>query len=101
MFGPKENSLFQSNVSSVWLYDFIQDALQIYPGWRIRIYHDDSVDTAYLNQLQSQYDIIDLYNMTGKLYPPARMWRFLSIGDTSVDISESFERTNIDDSNDE
>lgn len=88
LFGPKENSLFQWNTSLAFLKDFIRDAQVIYPGWIVRIYHDNFADVKHLIQVQNQYDYIDLYNLTGQMYPPPRMWRFLSIGDTTVDISQ-------------
>lgn len=89
LFGPKENSLFQWNTSLILLQEFVQDAAQIYPGWIVRIYHEHFADVESSTMLQYQYNFIDLHNMTGHKYPPLRMWRFLSIGDTTVDISES------------
>ena len=86
MFGPKENTLFQTGVSLSFLKDLILDAHQIYPGWVLRIYHDSSVDLRSIRELQCSYDHVDFYYMSNKSVTPPRMWRFLSIGDPFVDI---------------
>ncbi len=88
MFGPKENVLFQSSSSLSFLRDLIQDVYQVYPGWILRVYHDNSFDTESIRELQCRYDYVDFYNMTGRPFTPPRMWRFLSIGDLLVDISK-------------
>ena len=88
LFGPKENLLFQRTLSLSFLKDLIQDVYDIYPGWILRVYHDNSIDIKRIRELQCRYDHVDFLNMTNKSYPPPRMWRFLPIGDMLVDISE-------------
>ena len=88
MFGPKENLLFQPSSSLSFLKDLIQDVYQVYPGWILRVYHDDSLDMKSIRELQCRYDYVDFYNMNGSSFPPPRMWRFLAIGDVQVDISK-------------
>ena len=88
VFGPKENTLFQPKLSLLFLEDLIQDVRRIYPGWILRVYYDDTIAKQDLRDLQCRYNHIDFYDMTGRSFPPPRMWRFLTIGDALVDISK-------------
>jgi hypothetical protein len=88
IFGPEENVLFQPTLSLSFLKDLIQDVGQIYPGWILRVYHDNSIDIENTRELQCRYDYVDFHNMTERPYRPPGMWRFLSIGDLRVDISK-------------
>lgn len=88
LFGPKENFLFQPRSSNSFLRDLIQDVSAVYPGWILRVYHDNTIDMKQVREFQCRYDHVDFFNMTGKSYPLPRMWRFLPIGDEMVDISK-------------
>jgi hypothetical protein len=99
VFGPKENELFQRNTSLAFLKDMLFDMSHIYQGWFLRVYHDDSIDSESIHELQCRYDYVDFYEMTGLLVPPPRMWRFLPIGDLNVDTSKyrcTVNKTSID-----
>lgn len=91
-----------------------QQIKQLYPGWLMRIYHDGSIDRSFVCQLEclvdqrgrlaDMVDFCDLTKLTVNVsehvlrpveYMLPRMWRFLAVGDSFVDLvlsrdSESF-----------
>lgn len=69
---------------------------QKYPDWFIRIYHDDSINSSIICELECLNNNIDFCNIN-KLsikninfnYLHAMMWRWLPIGDQFVDVFSS------------
>lgn len=55
-----------------------------YPGWLMRVYHDNSVDARTLAEVTSNGHV-QLVNMTGSELNP-KNWRFLPAVDTSVEV---------------
>jgi hypothetical protein len=88
VFGPKENKLFQQNLSLIFLRNLVREAVEIYPGWIFRVYHDSTIDELYMRQIESHYNHVDFCNMTNSSFLPPRMWRFLPAGDQLVDVSK-------------
>ena len=93
LFGPKENSLFQRSRSLLFLHDMIQEARQVYPGWFLRIYHDNTIDEQLVHTVERQHNHIDFCSMANFSFLPPRMWRYLPIGDLLVDVSKYSLRT--------
>jgi hypothetical protein len=96
MYGPKDNSLFALNTSIHFLYQLIDDMKNKYPDWILRIYHDQTINDEILCSIECTYDYVDFCNTTalgnlGSLssYIPAKIWRFLPVGDELVDIMAS------------
>ena len=56
----------------------------VYPGWSMRVYHDNSVDEQLLAKISSR-GIVQLINMTGSELNPMN-WRFLPAIDDSVEV---------------
>ena len=54
-----------------------------YPGWAMRVYHDNSVPELLLQTLQA-YTFVELVNMEGSYLNP-RTWRFLVASDATVE----------------
>lgn len=57
---------------------------KIYPGWIIRIYHDNSVPKLLLERLKN-YEHVELHNMETSGFENKMIWRFLVASDPSVD----------------
>lgn len=96
MYGPKENSLFAFNTSIDFLYQLIDDMKTKYPDWILRIYHNRIIQDDIVCSIECTYDYVDFCNATtlgnlGNLgsYIPAKIWRFLPVGDELVDIMAS------------
>jgi hypothetical protein len=53
-----------------------------YPGWEMHVYHDNSVDTVYLNRLKKLG--ITLINAQD-FYIPPKLWRYLPASGEDVD----------------
>jgi hypothetical protein len=96
MHGPRENPRFTLNTSVNLLYQLINDMKNKYPNWILRIYHDETMKNDIICSIECTYHFIDFCNTTalgnlGSLssYIPAKIWRFLPIGDELVDIMAS------------
>jgi hypothetical protein len=96
MYGPIDNSLFTLNTSVNFLYQLIDDMTKKYPDWILRIYHDASIKEKIICPIECAYNHVDFCNTTslgnlGRLssYIPAKVWRFLPVGDELVDIMAS------------
>jgi hypothetical protein len=96
MYGPRENSRFGINASIEYLYELINDVKIKYPGWILRIYHDRTIKDDIICSIECTYNNVDFCNTTslgnlGSLsnYIPAKIWRFLPVGDELVDIMAS------------
>jgi len=90
------------------LKNVTQQIQQYYPDWFMRVYHDSSIDRSIICDLECQTDkdgqlinnsdFCDLsqfnvnlrgMNLTPVNYMLPRMWRFLAIGDSFIDIMMS------------
>jgi hypothetical protein len=95
------NSRYYEQLSSIVL-----QAKKLYPGWTIRIYHDQSINFSALCDLKCQYDSshVDLCDITriyrnfssfkkgdyfNASYIHGMKWRMLPLGDSFVDIFSS------------
>lgn len=57
----------------------INEVKKIYPGWKVRIYHDDSVLESTLELLQSDIsETVNIKNLNIKALAP-KFWRFIPI----------------------
>jgi len=90
MYGPRENGLFTLNRSVDFLRQLIDDMKIRYPTWILRVYHDSTIDHKIICPIECDYNLIDFCNV-GSLssYIPAKIWRFLPVGDELVDIMAS------------
>lgn len=96
MYGPKENVIFSTNASLYFLHGLIADMTEIYPGWVLRIYHDVSIKEDIICPIECQHNHVDFCNASGlgihgniAQYMPPKIWRFLPVGDLSVDVMGS------------
>lgn len=96
MYGPKENALFALNTSVGFLHELIGDVKHRYPGWILRVYHDDTIKDDIICSIECAHHHVDFCNTTalgnlGSLssYIPAKIWRFLPVGDELVDTMAS------------
>lgn len=96
MYGPRENALFNVNVSLNFLHELIADMTTIYPDWILRIYHDATIQNDIICPVECAHHRVDfcdtdalpnLGNLTS--YVPPKIWRFLPAGDPLVDITAS------------
>lgn len=88
LFGPKENNLFQLNNTLAFLYELIEEAQIIYPGWILRIYHDNSIHPIHICNIHYLYTNVDFCDMSNYIDIPQKTWRFIPAGDLFVDASE-------------
>lgn len=89
LFGPKENDLFQFNDTMKFLYELIDDARKVYPEWILRIYHDATITSQLVGEIQCKYMNVDFCDMSNYLLIPPKTWRFFAAGDLFVDASKS------------
>ncbi|CAF0887630.1 unnamed protein product [Brachionus calyciflorus] len=81
------------------IYDTAKKIEKIYPDHLIRIYHDESLDKSFMCDLEcSQRHVdfcnikklpLDTFNKSNYLnvdFINSRMWRFLAVGDTFIDL---------------
>lgn len=89
LFGPKENRMFQTNRSLIFLNQLINDMNQVYPdGYVLRIYHDTTINLSdVICPIECQNHNVDFCDMSEKLFIPPKIWRFLPAADPLVDIS--------------
>lgn len=88
IFGPKENEIFQINASMELLLELLDEARLIYPGWIVRIYHDDTVTSDIAHRFERKYDNVDFCDMKSLKCLSPKIWRFLPAVDPNVNISE-------------
>jgi hypothetical protein len=96
MYGPRDNSLFTLNTSLSFLHQLIVDMTKRYPDWILRIYHDETIKDDVICSIECTYHQVDFCNASslGNLgsvssFMPAKIWRFLPVGDKLVDIMAS------------
>lgn len=96
MYISKDQSRFSINTSIDYLYQLIDDMKSKYPEWILRIYHDETIPKDLVCSIECTYSFVDFCNTSalgnlGRLsgYIPAKIWRFLPIGDPLVDIIAS------------
>lgn len=96
MYISKEQSRFSLNASMNYLYQLMDDVKSKYPEWILRIYHDESIPKDLICLIECIYPSVDFCNASalgnlGRIssYIPAKIWRFLPIGDPLVDIIAS------------
>ena len=96
MYISKDQSRFSINTSIDYLYQLIDDVKSKYPGWILRIYHDETIPKDLVCLIECTYLFVDFCNTSalgnlGRIsgYIPSKIWRFLPIGDPLVDIIAS------------
>lgn len=93
LFGPRENPVFQWDQSFVLLRQFLAEMKEIYPQWILRVYHDQTIPKDRICRIECEYPQVDFCNANALMelgdiaaYVPGKIWRFLPIGDPSVDV---------------
>lgn len=70
-----------------------EQAVEFYPGWEVRIYHDSSLPRKVIAKLWS-YEHVKMFDMSHKYnvpylylnHSPSTFWRFYAYDDKDVDI---------------
>ncbi|CAF1551077.1 unnamed protein product, partial [Didymodactylos carnosus] len=93
IFGPEEDLIFTRERSLQYLNLFFIEVQQLFPDWFVRVYyHDDSILTEKdIVHFECLYWYVDFCNIKRILplvskYVSGRIWRFIPIDDTFVDI---------------
>ncbi|CAF3668160.1 unnamed protein product [Rotaria socialis] len=97
IFGPKENSLYNDENFSQFIFPFIDEAKLLFPTWIIRLYADElTISRLNLKKLSSLSSNIDVCNINqipiiGNVgeYLSGKLWRFLPALDPMVDFVSS------------